>query len=85
VAQAAPHMQKSNVVDSKTGKSVESSIRTSYGTFLTRGQDQVVKTIEQRIAAFSMIPYGVFPLLPPSSPLCSPLLPEGPVCPAGAY
>jgi hypothetical protein len=58
-------MQKSSVVDSKTGKSVDSSIRTSYGMFLSRGQDKVVKAIEERIAGASMIPYGVY-VIPPS-------------------
>jgi len=53
---AAPNMQKSAVVDNKTGKSVESRIRTSSGTFLRRAQDPVVKEVEERIAAFSMIP-----------------------------
>jgi hypothetical protein len=58
-------MQKSSVVDSKTGKSVDSSIRTSFGMFLSRGQDKVVKAIEERIAGASMIPYGVY-VIPPS-------------------
>mmetsp|Transcript_12768 Transcript_12768/g.21668 ORF Transcript_12768/g.21668 Transcript_12768/m.21668 type:complete len:268 (+) Transcript_12768:117-920(+) len=52
----APHMVKSAVIDSKTGKSVDSTIRTSYGTFLSRGQEEVVRKIEERIAAFAMVP-----------------------------
>jgi hypothetical protein len=35
------------------------SIRTSSGMFLTRGQDEIIKRIEERIAAFSMVPAGV--------------------------
>jgi hypothetical protein len=34
------------------------SIRTSSGMFLMRGQDEVIKRIEERIAAFSMVPAG---------------------------
>ena len=52
----APHMEKSTVVDSATGKSVGSQIRTSSGVFLRRRQDDVVRGIEDKIAAFSMIP-----------------------------
>ncbi|KAF3679316.1 putative prolyl 4-hydroxylase 7 [Capsicum annuum] len=51
-----PHMKKSTVVDSATGKSTDSRVRTSSGTFLDRGQDKVVKTIEKRIADFTFIP-----------------------------
>ncbi|KAM3238866.1 putative prolyl 4-hydroxylase 10 [Capsicum annuum] len=51
-----PHMKKSTVVDSATGKSTDSRVRTSSGTFLHRGQDKVVKTIEKRIADFTFIP-----------------------------
>jgi hypothetical protein len=38
-------------------------IRTSYGTFLSRGQDEVVRKIEERIAAFAMVPIGQYCLL----------------------
>eukprot|EP01018_Ginkgo_biloba_P017841 Gb_02141 [translate_table: standard] len=51
-----PRMVKSAVVDSKTGKSLDSRVRTSSGTFLSRGQDKVVKAIEKRIADFTFIP-----------------------------
>lgn len=53
---ALPTMQKSTVVDTATGKSVDSQIRTSFGTFLRRGQDDVVSDVERRIAEFSMVP-----------------------------
>jgi hypothetical protein len=33
-------------------------VRTSSGTFLTRGQDKIIQTIEQRIADFTFIPVG---------------------------
>ena len=49
-------MTKSTVVDASTGKSVDSLVRTSSGTFLDRGQDRVVKAVEQRIAVSTMIP-----------------------------
>ncbi|KAL9276389.1 hypothetical protein ACSQ67_026072 [Phaseolus vulgaris] len=53
---AKPYMIKSSVVDSKTGKSTESRVRTSSGMFLKRGRDKVVQDIEKRIADFTFIP-----------------------------
>ncbi|KAK7352210.1 hypothetical protein VNO80_17628 [Phaseolus coccineus] len=53
---AKPYMVKSSVVDSKTGKSTESRVRTSSGMFLKRGGDKVVQDIEKRIADFTFIP-----------------------------
>ncbi|ONK79716.1 uncharacterized protein A4U43_C01F9310 [Asparagus officinalis] len=53
---AEPHMVKSTVVDSATGKSKDSRVRTSSGTFLQRGRDKVIKAIEKRIADFTFIP-----------------------------
>lgn len=49
-------MEKSTVVDSTTGKSQDSRVRTSSGTFLKRGRDKVIRTIEKRIADFTFIP-----------------------------
>ncbi|KAK4261716.1 hypothetical protein QN277_004675 [Acacia crassicarpa] len=53
---AQPHMHKSTVVDSETGKSKDSRVRTSSGTFLARGRDKIVRNIEKRIADFTFIP-----------------------------
>ncbi|KAJ1380029.1 Prolyl 4-hydroxylase, alpha subunit [Sesbania bispinosa] len=53
---AKPNMQKSTVVDSETGKSKDSRVRTSSGVFLPRGRDKIVRNIEKRIADFSFIP-----------------------------
>ncbi|XAR73728.1 Procollagen-proline dioxygenase [Bertholletia excelsa] len=53
---AKPHMQKSTVVDSDTGKSKDSRVRTSSGTFLPRGRDKIIRDIEKRIADFTFIP-----------------------------
>ncbi|KAJ8771164.1 hypothetical protein K2173_023489 [Erythroxylum novogranatense] len=53
---AKPHMQKSTVVDSETGKSKDSRVRTSSGTFLQRGRDKIIRDIENRIADFTFIP-----------------------------
>ncbi|EXC35294.1 Prolyl 4-hydroxylase subunit alpha-1 [Morus notabilis] len=53
---AMPNMKKSTVVDSETGKSKDSRVRTSSGTFLARGRDKVIRTIEKRIADFTFIP-----------------------------
>ncbi|KAG9149034.1 hypothetical protein Leryth_010641 [Lithospermum erythrorhizon] len=53
---AKPHMVKSTVVDSKTGKSTDSRVRTSSGTFLRRGRDKIIRSIEKRIADYTFIP-----------------------------
>ncbi|XP_058090880.1 probable prolyl 4-hydroxylase 3 isoform X2 [Magnolia sinica] len=53
---AKPHMAKSTVVDSTTGRSKDSRVRTSSGMFLRRGQDKIIRTIEKRIADFTFIP-----------------------------
>lgn len=53
---AQPHMKKSTVVDSKTGRSKDSRVRTSSGMFLRRGQDKIIRAIEKRIADFTFIP-----------------------------
>ncbi|CAI8608971.1 unnamed protein product [Vicia faba] len=53
---AKPGMSKSSVVDSETGKSFDSSVRTSSGTFLQRGHDKIVRKIEKRISDFTHIP-----------------------------
>lgn len=56
IHKAAPLMKNSQVVDSKTGRPVSSSVRTSQGMFLRRGEDEVIQRIEKRIADFSFIP-----------------------------
>lgn len=52
-----PSLRKSTVVDSTTGGSVDSDVRTSSGTFLQYGQDEIVSRIEERIAHVTMLPY----------------------------
>ncbi|MCO5579577.1 hypothetical protein L7F22_033434 [Adiantum nelumboides] len=49
-------MVKSSVIDSSTGKSKDSRVRTSSGTFLGRGQDRIIRAIEKKIADFTFIP-----------------------------
>ncbi|XP_022937931.1 probable prolyl 4-hydroxylase 3 [Cucurbita moschata] len=56
ISLAKPHMAKSTVVDNKTGKSIDSRVRTSSGMFLKRGQNKIVSNIEKRIADFTFIP-----------------------------
>lgn len=56
ISVAEPHMAKSTVVDSKTGRSKDSRVRTSSGMFLRRGRDKIVRDIEKRIADFTFIP-----------------------------
>ncbi|KAA8537476.1 hypothetical protein F0562_027084 [Nyssa sinensis] len=56
ISLAKPHMAKSTVVDSKTGQSKDSRVRTSSGMFLKRGRDKIIRDIEKRIADFAFIP-----------------------------
>lgn len=58
VSLARPHLERSGVVDSTTGGSQISDIRTSQGTFLDRGQDETISTIEERIARWTLLPAG---------------------------
>ncbi|CAL9165001.1 probable prolyl 4-hydroxylase 3 [Musa acuminata AAA Group] len=53
---AKPHMEKSTVVDSATGRSKDSRVRTSSGMFLRRGKDKIICAIEKRIADYTFIP-----------------------------
>ncbi|KAG5553705.1 hypothetical protein RHGRI_011556 [Rhododendron griersonianum] len=55
-------MQKSSVVDSTTGQSKDSRVRTRSGTFLARGRDKIIRTIEKRIADFTFIPVDYYNL-----------------------
>lgn len=53
-----PMLTRSGVVETETGGSKVSDIRTSSGVFLNRGQDDVIKRIEERIAAVTLMPVG---------------------------
>lgn len=52
VALAKPKMKRSTVVG-KGGQSTEDNVRTSYGTFLRRLHDPVVRDVEQRLAIWT--------------------------------
>ena len=56
IAIARPKMSVASVVDKKTGASKPSDVRTSTGHFLRRAEDPIVARIEERIAAFAMVP-----------------------------
>ena len=58
IAISKPHMERSGVVETKNGGSEISDIRTSSGVFLDRGQDEVVRAIEERIAVWTLMPVG---------------------------
>ncbi|GLI66473.1 hypothetical protein VaNZ11_010316 [Volvox africanus] len=50
-------LERSGVVGGDGG-SETSNIRTSYGVFLDRGEDEIIKRIENRIAAWTLMPVG---------------------------
>lgn len=56
IALASPTLKASTVVDASTGGSMSSSIRTSSGMFLVKGEDEVVASIERRIASWTHVP-----------------------------
>uniref|UniRef100_A0A061S0K5 procollagen-proline 4-dioxygenase n=1 Tax=Tetraselmis sp. GSL018 TaxID=582737 RepID=A0A061S0K5_9CHLO len=56
ISHSRKKLQASTVVDNKTGKSVPSQVRTSYGTHFSKGENDVVEAIEKRIAEATMIP-----------------------------
>ncbi|GAB2220359.1 hypothetical protein Droror1_Dr00008006 [Drosera rotundifolia] len=53
---AKDKLEKSMVADNESGKSIESTVRTSSGMFLSKGQDDVVSRIEARIATWTFLP-----------------------------
>ncbi|KAL4377330.1 hypothetical protein GQ457_02G019820 [Hibiscus cannabinus] len=56
ITMAKDKLEKSMVSDNVSGKSVESTVRTSSGMFLKKAQDEVVADIESRIAAWTFLP-----------------------------
>lgn len=56
VNKARPLMTKSTVVDNDTGKSIDSTVRTSTGTFFSRDEDEVITRVEKRISLVTMLP-----------------------------
>jgi hypothetical protein len=58
VAMSQRRLARSGVVVTKTGGSEVSEIRTSSGVFLNRGEDAVIKRIEERISAWTLLPVG---------------------------
>ncbi|XP_011042781.1 PREDICTED: prolyl 4-hydroxylase 1 isoform X2 [Populus euphratica] len=57
-ALAKPRLRISTVVDVKTGKGIESKVRTSSGMFLSSEEKtyEVVQAIEKRISVYSQVP-----------------------------
>eukprot|EP00249_Psilotum_nudum_P006312 c19629_g1_i1 orf=384-1241(+) len=58
IAIAQPRLGKSTVVDTNTGKGIESKVRTSSGMFLTASERKhpMIQAIEKRISVYSMVP-----------------------------
>lgn len=50
-------LMRSGVVATQGGSEI-SDIRTSSGVFLDRGEDEVIRRIEERIAAWTLLPAG---------------------------
>ncbi|KAL4422743.1 hypothetical protein ABPG75_008940 [Micractinium tetrahymenae] len=56
VQMATPNLERSRVVDSKNGTGKLDPVRTSSGTFLAKGADEVVARIERRVATATHLP-----------------------------
>ncbi|GJP85281.1 hypothetical protein CLOP_g15396 [Closterium sp. NIES-67] len=56
VAIAAARLARSAVTDSKSGQSVVSEVRTSSGMFLSKGEDDVIRAMEQRVSEWTFLP-----------------------------
>jgi prolyl 4-hydroxylase len=52
---SSPHIQRSTVVN-QDGSISDDPIRTSWGTFLSRGYDEAVWAIEHRVANWTHLP-----------------------------
>lgn len=53
---AEKRLERSGVVDSATGASAYSQVRTSEGMFFSRAEDHVIEAIERRIAEWTLTP-----------------------------
>ena len=56
IALASPSLERSGVVADAEGNSAISEVRTSKGMFLSRGQDQMIRDIERRVARWTLLP-----------------------------
>ncbi|CAI7799414.1 unnamed protein product, partial [Closterium sp. NIES-53] len=56
IARATPRLERSGVVNNDDGSSFVSEIRTSSGAFLNKGEDAVMRTVEQRISEWTFLP-----------------------------
>jgi len=56
VSLARGELKKSAVADNTSGKSTLSEVRTSSGTFISKGQDPIVAGIEDKISAWTFLP-----------------------------
>lgn len=56
IDKALPHLQPATVVDNESGDSYSSSVRTSSNTFFQVGEDEIIASIEKRIASITHIP-----------------------------
>jgi prolyl 4-hydroxylase len=54
-AKAEPRLTRSGVVEEHGGDKI-SEIRTSWGMFFSRGEDEVLRDVEKRLSEWSMIP-----------------------------
>ncbi|XP_059294033.1 probable prolyl 4-hydroxylase 7 isoform X2 [Lycium ferocissimum] len=56
ISLAKDNLEKSMVTDNESGEAIESELRTSFGAFLDKAQDEVVANVEARIAAWTFLP-----------------------------
>ena len=57
VRKATPRLRRSGVVEEEGGDGI-SDIRTSYGMFFDRDEDEVIANVERKLAEWTLIPAG---------------------------
>lgn len=55
---AEPRLDRSGVVNTESGHNEVDNIRTSYSMFFSRGEDAVVREVEERISRWTLMPVG---------------------------
>eukprot|EP00270_Netrium_digitus_P005718 TRINITY_DN1766_c0_g1_i1.p1 TRINITY_DN1766_c0_g1~~TRINITY_DN1766_c0_g1_i1.p1 ORF type:complete len:330 (+),score=72.97 TRINITY_DN1766_c0_g1_i1:57-1046(+) len=55
---ATPKLQRSTVVGDQDGGSAVSNVRTSFGMFISKDEDEIIKRIEKRISHWTFLPHA---------------------------
>ncbi|KAL0817676.1 hypothetical protein Bca101_074120 [Brassica carinata] len=62
ISLARENLQRSAVADNDNGDSQVSDVRTSSGTFISKGKDPIVSGIEDKLSTWTFLPKGLYTL-----------------------